>query len=88
MVCEFSIEVEARFSLLAILQVFEGVHSGVDDVEPEGGHHAHHEGVKVLEGVVWSVVEPTENLVWSEGVCMVIGVSLDSEKYWGGETVP
>lgn len=44
--------------------------------------------MKVLKWVIRSIIKSSQNLVRSEGVCVVIRVSLDSEKYRGRQGVP
>ena len=88
MVCEFRVEIVARWILLSILQVSQGIHSWVDHVEPQRWDQAHGEAVEVLEWVIWGIVESPQDLVWSESVSVMVGVSLDSEENWRREGVP
>lgn len=83
MVCEFSHEIKAGLGLLAILEVLKCIHSWVHHVEPKWWNHAQHEAVKVLEWVIRGIVKSTKDLIWSEGVGVMVRVSLDSEKDWG-----
>ena len=85
MIREFSEEIETCLCFFAILEIRKSVHSWVYDIVPQWWHHTYHERVEVLEGVVWGVVESSQDLVGSESVSVVVRVSLDSEKNWGAQ---
>ena len=89
MIREFCVEIETCFiCLFAILKILKGLNSWVYNIKPNWWDSTHHERVEVLEGVIWGVVKSTQDLIGSESVSVVIGVSLDSEQNWGAQGIP
>ena len=74
--------------LASFSKLFKGINSRVHQVGPKRRNHAHSEGVKVLEWMVWGFIKPSQNLIWSERVSVMVRVSLNSEQNWAREGVP
>ena len=64
---------------LSEAELTESIYSWVDHVVPEGWYETQNQTVEVLEWKVWSFIKSSNDLIWSESLIMVIGMSLDSE---------
>jgi len=82
------IVIARRVIFLAKLDVPDGITSGINAVEPEWGDYAYPEACDELEGIPWDVVVSSQNLIWSEGSNVVVGVSLNLEENFWRNRVP
>ena len=72
----------------AFLSIFNAFDSGVHHVEEHWWNERQLEHKDVLVRQLRSAVESSQNLVWSELVGVVVGMSLDAEGDLGADGVP
>lgn len=74
--------------LFTLLLVSDCLNSGIDNVSPHRWDHSEVHRGHVLEWIPRSVIKPAEDLVWAEGMSVMVRVPLNSEGGWRSDGIP